>query len=64
MCWLAKLPRDIYISHNLGEEKCPQLSAQDRMKLKQTFKLNSIKDMDEDNLDDDFIAAQFGLLVT
>ena len=60
MCWLAKLPRDIFLSHNIGDDKCPQLSAQDRFKLKQAFKLNSFKDAELETTMDDQIAAQFG----
>ena len=61
MCWLAKLPRDIYVSHNIGDDKCPQLSAQDKLKLKQISKLNSLKEHDDDySYTDEQLASQFG----
>ena len=60
MCWLAKVPRDIYVSHNIGDDKCPQLSAQDKLKLKRLSKLNSLKENDNYSDEDEQIAAQFG----
>ena len=60
MCWLAKLPKDIYSSHNIGDDRCSQLSYQDKQKLKSAYKLNAFKNSaEEDNLDED-IALQFG----
>ena len=60
MCYLAKMPREIFISHNIGDEKCSQLSSQDRFKLKQQYKLNAIKDFDVEDISEDQIAAKFG----
>ena len=63
LCWLAKLPRDIYTSHDLGDDKCSQLSYQDRKKLKEAFKLNTIKNAAEDiELEDLNIASQHGYM--
>ena len=59
MCWLAKLPRGIYTSHNIGDETCSQLSFQDKKKLKETYKLNVIKNEESNDTDED-IAKQFG----
>ena len=61
MCWLAQMPKEIYTSHNIGEEKCPQLSYQDKIKLKNAFKLNMINDSQEQHdSDENDIAANFG----
>ena len=54
MCWLAKLPKDIFTSHNIGDERCSQLSFQDKKKLREAFKLNTLKNVPtEENSEDD-----------
>ena len=60
LCWLAKMPRDIYISHNLGDSKCSQLSFQDRKKLKESLQLNVIKTESHDENSEEDISSQFG----
>ena len=60
MCWLAKMPKDIYLSHDIGDEKCSQLSYQDKLKLKEAFKLNMIGDLYAEENSDEDIAASFG----
>ena len=59
LCFKSGSPREVFASHNLGDEKCPQLSKQDRLKLKQTLGLNKISD-DHDSPDDDELAEMFG----
>ena len=55
------MPREVYTSHYIGEEKCSQLSYQDKLKLKNAFKLNVIKDSQEqDNNKDNDTAVDFG----
>ena len=60
LCWLAKLPRELYTSHDIGDESCSQLSYQDKRKLKDMFKLNTIKRNDEEDPKDEDIASQYG----
>jgi len=61
MCWLAQMPREVYTSHYIGEEKCSQLSYQDKLKLKNAFELYMINDSQEqDNNKDNDTAVDFG----
>ena len=60
LCWLAKLPKEIYNSHNIGDDKCTQLSYQDKKKLKDTFKLNILQaEQEVSNAENDML-SQFG----
>ena len=60
LCWLAKLPRDLYKSHDIGDDSCSQLSYQDKRKLKDMFKLNTIRRNEEEDPKDQDIASQYG----
>ena len=60
LCYLAKMPKDIYTSHNLGDSKCSQLSFQDRRKLKDSFQLNILKTGLDDESSEEDTGVQFG----
>ena len=61
LCWLAKMPREIYTSHDIGNEKCSQLSLQDKKILKEMYQLNVIKNEQYSNSsDEEDIGANFG----
>merc|ERR1712179_587762 len=57
VCMLAKLPREIFTSHNPGDNKCTSLSATDKKRLTESL-LSSIKEDPEDNEDE--IAEVYG----
>ena len=57
VCILAKLPREIFTSHNPGDGKCTSLSATDKKRLKESL-LSSIKE--DPNDDEDEIAEMYG----
>ena len=57
VCMLAKLPREIFTSHNPGDGKCTSLSATDKKRLKESL-LSSIKE--DPNDDEDEIAEMYG----
>lgn len=50
MCHLAKLTRQIYTSHMLGNMKYTQLSPVDEKRLSQNYQLANI--LDEDDVDE------------
>ena len=59
------MPKEVFTSHNIGDEKCTQLSAQDRQKLKMSHKLSTISitnenDDQEYDIEDDSYAEEFG----
>ena len=60
MCLLAKLPKEIYCSHNFGDPKCTQISFQDRQRLMETVKMSSMKSADDQEVDDEELAEMFG----
>ena len=60
LCMLAKLPREIYTSHNLGDFKCTQISYQDRQRLKETVKMSNIQSEEFPKTDDNELAEMFG----
>ena len=60
LCMLAKLPREIYTSHNFGDFKCTQISYQDRQRLKETVKMSNIQSEEFPETDDNELAEMFG----
>ena len=48
LCHKCDMPRDVFTSHNLGDKKCTQLSAQDRAKLAQTQRLANISTLPDE----------------
>ena len=62
VCKYANLPREIVLSHNVGDQKCPSLSSQEKQRLKGPGVLSNIKDADEDipELDEDEAAEMYG----
>ena len=57
ICMLAKLPREIFTSHNPGDSKCTSLSVTDKKRLTESL-LSSIKNDPE--YDEDEIAEMYG----
>ena len=57
VCMLAKLPREIFTSHNPGDNKCTSLSVTDKKRLTEAL-LTTIKEDTE--VDDDEIAELYG----
>ena len=53
------MPRNVFTSHDLGDDKCTQLSYQDKKKFKETYKLNAFTNETESSSEED-ISAQFG----
>ena len=66
LCHRCDMPRDIYTSHNIGDNKCTQLSFEDRMKLNRTSKFGNMANiatvMESLEVDDDDVnlAKEFG----
>ena len=60
LCFKSNLPREVFTSHNIGDVKCTQMSKQDRERLMETVKLNSIQESDESYKDEEEIAEMFG----
>ena len=64
LCHKCKLPKEVYTSHNFGDQKCTQLSARDKQYLKLVSKKNKISSIQgEDNLendDEENYAREFG----
>ena len=56
VCMLAKLPREIFTSHNPGDNKCTSLSATDKKRLTEAL-LSTIKE-DTTEVDEDEIAER------
>ena len=57
VCMIARLPKEIYTSHNPGDEKCTSLSATDKKRLSKSL-LSNIKEVPE--VDEDEIAERYG----
>ena len=49
LCHKCDLPKEIFTSHNIGDKKCTQLSAQDRKHLGLDNKLTNISTLEEKN---------------
>ena len=61
VCKYANLPREIFMSHNVGDQKCPALSTQDKQRFRQPAKFSNIKDPEEvPQVDEDEIAECYG----
>ena len=59
LCHLEKLPREIFTSHNIGDNQCSSISNRDKAKLKEVNKLANMK-LDEDYDNEDELAEMFG----
>ena len=58
MCFLEKMPKEIYSSHNFGDKACKSISNQDKAKLS-NGRFSSFKE--ESNYEDDEeLAEMFG----
>ena len=57
VCMIARLLRDIYLSHNPMDEKCTSLSVTDKKRLSKAL-LSNIKDVPE--VDEDELAKMYG----
>ena len=57
VCMIARLPREIYLSHNPVDEKCTSLSVTDKKRLSKAL-LSNIKDVPE--VDEDELAKMYG----
>ena len=60
LCHKCNLPRDVYTSHNFADEKCTQVSKQDREKLMNGLKLSNIQGEEDSCKDEEEIAEMFG----
>ena len=64
LCHKCGLPKEVYTSHNIGDQKCTQLSARDKQHLQLVSKLNKISSIQgEDDLesdDEENYAREFG----
>ena len=58
LCVKAGLSKQIFLSHNIGDDECPTLSNLDKKKLETKFSLNRIQE--EQSEDEDEIAELFG----
>ena len=59
LCYLEKLPRDVFTSHNFGDVKCPSISQQDKTKMHNNSKLSNMTEYEELN-DENELAEMFG----
>ena len=59
LCHNSKMPREVFLGHNMGDPKCTQMSYTDRARLIESLKLSNIKE-EEDFEDEDEIAEMFG----
>ena len=60
-CFLSKLPREVYTSHNFGDPRCTSLSPQDRQTFLDSARLSNIKeDNEEPEVDEDELAEMHG----
>ena len=57
LCHKCEMPREIFKSHNIGDPNCPQLSAQDKIKLAGRMSNIAVSEEDEE---DRLLAAAFG----
>ena len=60
MCFHEGLPREIFSSHNLGDQRCTSISHRDRMMLTGNNRLANIAVEDEEVDEDDELAEMFG----
>ena len=65
LCHKCDMPKEIFTSHNIGDDKCTQLSAQDRQKLQMNHRLSNISltnenDDVENDMEEDKYAEEFG----
>ena len=61
VCKYANLPREIFMNHNVGDQKCPALSTQDKQRLRNSGMLSNIKEPEEaPELEEDEIAEHYG----
>ena len=63
LCYRSNKPRDVYTSHNFGDEKCSEISNQDRLRMIETLKLSSIQEQEPDFVDGDELAEMHGYSV-
>ena len=59
MCFLEKLPKEIFTSHNFGDKMCKSISKQDKLNF-ESNKLSNIKDTSESGENEDELAEMFG----
>ena len=59
MCFLEKLPKEVYTSHNFGDFACKSISKQDKANL-DSNKCTNIKDIDSYGNDEQELAEMFG----
>ena len=48
-CFISKMPREIYTSHNFGDLRCSTLSPKDRQTFLETAKLSNIKEEEDED---------------
>ena len=64
LCFRSNKPRDVYTSHNFGDEKCSEISNQDRLRMIETLKLSNIQEQEPDFIDEDELAEMHGYSAT
>ena len=47
-CYISKMPREIFTSHNFGDPRCTTLSPQDRQTFLENAKLSNIKEEEDE----------------
>ena len=60
LCFKSDKLREVYTSHNIADVKCTSMSKQDRDRLTETVKLNSIQENDESYREEEEIAEIIG----
>ena len=60
LCFKSNMPREVFTSHNLGDQKCTQMSFQDRNRLLESLKFANIKEIEDSYEDEEEVAQMFG----
>ena len=59
-CFLEKKPKNVYTSHNFGDQKHCSISQRDRQTFIENAKMANIQDEDDSELDEDELAELYG----